>query len=129
MTSRGPNAIPNPEYLRVSGNLFYDKMVHFFDLARWFTGEDIVRVSALGAVIADPVFAEFNDVDTALVTLQTRSGALVLIDNARRAAYGYDDRIELFGTGGLLESSRVTEGNIMRVFDDKLMLEGFPRIR
>jgi len=127
MTSRGPNAVPNADYLRVSGNLFFDKMVHFFDLARWFTREDIVQVSAMGSVIADQVFADYNDIDTALVTLQTRSGAIVLIDNARRAVYGYDDRIELFGTGGLLESSRVTEGNIMRIFDDKLLSEGLPK--
>lgn len=127
MTSRGPNAIPGPDYLRVSGNLFFDKMVHFFDLARWFTGEEIVAVSAMGSVIADPVFADFGDIDTALVTLRTGSGALVQIDNARRAVYGYDDRIELFGTGGLLESSRVTEGNIMRIFDDKLISEGLPK--
>lgn len=127
MTSRGPNAIPPASYLKVSGNLFYDKMVHFFDLARWLTREEAIEVSALGSVIADPVFAEFGDVDTALVTLRMESGALCLIDNARRAVYGYDDRIEVFGTGGLLESSRITDGSVMRIFDDKVLTEGLPK--
>lgn len=127
ITSRGPNAIPGPDYLRVSGNLFYDKMVHFFDLIRWLSGEEPVEVIAQGSVIADPVFAEFDDVDTAQVVIRLESGALCLIDNARRAAYGYDDRIEVFGTGGLLESSRVTEGHVMRILDDGIRHEGLPK--
>ncbi|MDX5627470.1 MULTISPECIES: Gfo/Idh/MocA family oxidoreductase [unclassified Brenneria] len=127
ITSRGPNAVPSLAYLRVSGGLFYDKMIHFFDLARWLTGEEITEVSAFGSVIADPVFLEANDVDTAMVTLRTASGALCQIDNARRAVYGYDDRIEVFGTAGLAESSRITEGSVMRIFDDKVLTEGLPK--
>lgn len=70
---------------------------------------------------------EAHDVDTAMVTLRTASGALCQIDNARRAVYGFDDRIEIFGTGGLAESSRITEGSVMRIFDDKILTEGLPK--
>lgn len=127
ITSRGPNAIPSLEYLKVSGGLFFDKMIHFFDMVRWLTGEEPVDVVALGSVIADPVFAEANDIDTGMVTLRMQSGALCQIENTRRAVYGYDDRVEVLGTGGLIESSRITEGAVMRILDDKIMTEGLPK--
>lgn len=127
ITSRGPNAIPPVEYLKVSGGLYYDKMIHFFDMVRWLTGEEPVEIAAFGSVIADPVFAEVGDVDTAMVTVRMASGALCQIENARRAVYGYDDRIEVFGTGGVIESSRITEGSVMRIFDDKVLTEGLPK--
>lgn len=127
ITSRGPNAIPSPAYLAVSGGIYYDKMIHFFDMVRWLTGEEAEEISAFGSVIADPVFAEVGDVDTALVTIRMASGALCQIENARRAVYGYDDRIEVFGTGGVIESSRITEGSVMRIFDDKVLTEGLPK--
>lgn len=127
ITSRGPNAIPNLDYLKVSGGLFFDKMIHFFDMVRWLTGEEPVDVVAFGSVIADPVFAQANDIDTGMVTLRMQSGALCQIENTRRAVYGYDDRIEVLGTGGLIESSRITEGAVMRILDDKIMTEGLPK--
>jgi myo-inositol 2-dehydrogenase/D-chiro-inositol 1-dehydrogenase len=127
ITSRGPNAIPSLDYLKVSGGLFFDKMIHFFDMVRWLTGEEPVDVVAFGSVIADPVFAEANDIDTGMVTLRMKSGALCQIENTRRAVYGYDDRIEVLGTGGLIESSRITEGSVMRIIDDKILSEGLPK--
>jgi myo-inositol 2-dehydrogenase / D-chiro-inositol 1-dehydrogenase len=127
ITSRGPNGIPSEEYLRQSGGLFFDKMIHFFDIVRWLTGEEAVEIAAFGSVIADALFETVGDVDTAMVTIRTASGALCQIDNARRAVYGYDDRIEVFGTAGLLESSRITEGSVMRIFDDKVQTEGLPK--
>jgi len=127
ITSRGPNAVPPIAYLKVSGGLYYDKMIHFFDLVRWLTGEEPVEIAAFGSVIADPVFAEVGDVDTAMVTVRMQSGALCQIENTRRAVYGYDDRVEVFGTGGMIESSRITEGSVMRVLDDKVMTEGLPK--
>jgi myo-inositol 2-dehydrogenase/D-chiro-inositol 1-dehydrogenase len=127
ITSRGPNAIPSVDYLRNSGGLFFDKMIHFFDMVRWLTGEEALEIAAFGSVIADPLFRELGDVDTAMVTIRTVSGALCQIDNARRAVYGFDDRIEVFGTGGLIESSRITEGSVMRIFDDKVQTEGLPK--
>lgn len=127
ITSRGPNAIPPVSYLKVSGGLYYDKMIHFFDMVRWLTGEEPVEVAAFGSVIADPVFAEVGDVDTAVVTLRMASGALCQIENARRAVYGFDDRVEVFGTGGVIESSRITEGSVMRILDDKVLTEGLPK--
>ncbi|MBS7706346.1 Gfo/Idh/MocA family protein [Chelatococcus asaccharovorans] len=127
ITSRGPNAIPSLAYLKVSGGLFFDKMIHFFDMVRWLTGEEPLDVVAFGSVIADPVFAEANDIDTGIVTLRMQSGALCQIENTRRAVYGYDDRVEILGTGGLIESSRITEGAVMRILDDKIMTEGLPK--
>lgn len=127
ITSRGPNGIPGLDYLKVSGGLFFDKMIHFFDMVRWLTGEEPATVAALGSVIADPVFAEADDIDTGVVMLRMESGALCHIENTRRAVYGYDDRVEVLGTGGLIESSRVTEGEVMRIFDDKIMTEGLPK--
>ena len=127
ITSRGPNAIPPVEYLKVSGGLFFDKMIHFFDLVRWLTGEEAVEIAAFGSVIADPVFADVGDVDTAMATVRMAGGALCQIENVRRACYGFDDRVEVFGTGGLLESSRITEGSVMRILDDKVMTEGLPK--
>lgn len=127
VTSRGPNAIPGIDYLKVSGGIYFDKMIHFFDLVRWLTGEDITELAAFGSVLADPEFAAVGDVDTAMVTLRTTSGILCQIENARRAVYGYDDRIEVFGTRGLAESSRITEGSVMRIFDDKILTEGLPK--
>lgn len=127
ITSRGPNGIPSEAYLRQSGGLFFDKMIHFFDIVRWLTSEEPLEVAAFGSVIADPVFKAVGDVDTAMVTIRTESGALCQIDNARRAVYGYDDRIEVFGTGGLIESSRITEGSVMRIGEDKVLTEGLPK--
>lgn len=127
ITSRGPNAVPSLEYLKVSGGLFYDKMIHFFDMVRWLTGEEAREVIAFGSVIADPIFAEANDIDTGMVTLRMESGALCQIENTRRAVYGYDDRVEVLGTGGLIESSRITEGAVMRILDDKILTEGLPK--
>jgi myo-inositol 2-dehydrogenase/D-chiro-inositol 1-dehydrogenase len=127
ITSRGPNNVPSVDYLRVSGGLFYDKMIHFFDMVRWLTDEEPADVVAFGSVIADQVFREVGDVDTAMATIRMKSGALCQIDNARRAAYGYDDRVEVFGTRGLIESSRITEGSIMRILDDKVLTEGLPK--
>jgi len=127
ITSRGPNNVPSVDYLKVSGGLFFDKMIHFFDMVRWLTGEEPVDIVALGSVIADEVFRDVGDVDTAVATVRMKSGALCQIDNARRAVYGYDDRVEVFGTKGLIESSRITEGSIMRILDDKILTEGLPK--
>ena len=127
ITSRGPNAIPPLSYLRVSGGLFFDKSIHFFDLARWLTGDDPVEVSAMGGVIADPEIIKADDIDTGMIVLRMRDGALCMIENTRRAVYGYDDRVEVLGTGGMAESGRITEGAVMRIFDDKILTEGLPK--
>ena len=95
---------PPPAYVRVSGGLFLDMTIHDFDMARFVTGTEVVEVFARGSVRVDPDFAAAGDVDTALVTLVHEDGCLTAIDNSRRAAYGYDQRVEAFGDGGMAAS-------------------------
>ncbi|AEI44625.1 inositol 2-dehydrogenase [Paenibacillus mucilaginosus] len=99
ITSRDPNP-PHPDYIARSGGLFMDMMIHDFDMARFLSGSEVVEVYAQGGVLVDPVFAEHGDVDTAIVTLRFASGALGVIDNSRQAVYGYDQRVEVFGSRG-----------------------------
>ena len=95
---------PPPAYVRGSGGMFLDMTIHDFDMARFVTGAEVVEVFARGAVRVDPAFADAGDVDTALVTLVHEDGCLTAIDNSRRAAYGYDQRVEAFGDGGMAAS-------------------------
>ncbi|MCK8488970.1 inositol 2-dehydrogenase [Paenibacillus sp. MBLB2552] len=99
ITSRDPS--PPPEsYIAVSGGIFMDMMIHDFDMARYLSGSEVEEVFAYGGVLVDPVFAKYEDVDTAVVTLRFTNGALGVIDCSRQAAYGYDQRAEAFGTLG-----------------------------
>ncbi len=103
ISSRDP--VPPPlEYVRGSGGLFLDMMIHDFDMARFLTGSEVVEVFARGAVRVEPSFAAADDVDTALVTLVHEDGCLTSIDNSRRSAYGYDQRVEVFGAMGMAAS-------------------------
>jgi myo-inositol 2-dehydrogenase/D-chiro-inositol 1-dehydrogenase len=103
ITSRDP-APPPLEYVRHSGGLFLDMTIHDFDMARFVTGTEVVEVFARGAVRVEPSFGEVGDVDTAVVLLTHADGCLTTIDNSRRAAYGYDQRVEVFGSGGMAAS-------------------------
>jgi myo-inositol 2-dehydrogenase / D-chiro-inositol 1-dehydrogenase len=103
ISSRDPEP-PPVEYIRTSGGLFLDMMIHDFDMARYVTASDVVEVFARGAVRIDPAFEQAADVDTALVTLVHENGCLTAIDNSRRAAYGYDQRVEVFGSDGMAAS-------------------------
>jgi myo-inositol 2-dehydrogenase/D-chiro-inositol 1-dehydrogenase len=103
ITSRDP-APPPLAYIRVSGGLFHDMMIHDLDMARFLLGEEPVEIFATGACLVDPAIGEAGDIDTAMVILKTRRGALCHIDNSRRAAYGYDQRIEVFGSKGMLQA-------------------------
>ncbi|MFJ4172356.1 Gfo/Idh/MocA family oxidoreductase [Paenarthrobacter sp. NPDC089714] len=113
LTSRGPE-MPPREYLRVSGGQMRDQAVHFFDLARWISGMDPVEVYATGSTLADPSIAEFGDTDIAAVTLRLPTGALVQIDTSRRTGYGYDERIEVLGSNGMVEARRHRAGSVTR---------------
>src|SRR6185312_9073158 len=97
ISSRDP-APPPLEYVKASGGLFLDMMIHDFDMARFVTGSEVVEVFARGAVRVDPAIEAEGDIDTALVTLVHSNGCLTAIDNSRRAAYGYDQRVEVFGS-------------------------------
>ena len=99
ITSRDP-APPPPAYVAVSGGIFLDMMIHDFDMARFQAGSEITEVYAAGAVLVDPEIGKAGDVDTALVTLRFANGAIGVIDNSRKAVYGYDQRVEVFGSKG-----------------------------
>jgi myo-inositol 2-dehydrogenase / D-chiro-inositol 1-dehydrogenase len=103
ISSRDP-APPPLEYIRVSGGIFLDMTIHDFDMARYVAGSDVVEVFARGAVNVDPEFADAGDVDTALVTLVHENGCLTAIDNSRQAVYGFDQRVEVFGSAGMAAS-------------------------
>jgi myo-inositol 2-dehydrogenase/D-chiro-inositol 1-dehydrogenase len=100
ITSRDPSP-PPATYVATSGGLFRDMTIHDFDMARYLVG-DLAEVHAVGAVLIDPAIGAAGDVDSAMVTLRSRSGALVHINNSRRCVYGYDQRLEAFGSGGML---------------------------
>lgn len=100
VSSRDP-APPPISYVKVSGGLFSDMMIHDFDMVRYLAGSDVVEVTAHGAVLVDPAIGEAGDVDTAVVVLKMKNGALCTIDNSRQAVYGYDQRVEVFGSKGM----------------------------
>jgi len=104
ITSRDPEP-PPLEYVKVSGGLFLDMMIHDFDMARYLMADEVEEVYAAGAVLVDPRIGNLGDVDTAAVTLRFRSGAIGVIDNSRRAIYGYDQRAEVFGEKGTITVS------------------------
>ena len=99
ISSRDP-VPPPPAYVAVSGGIFLDMMIHDFDMARFQAGSEITEVFTLGAVLVDPEIGKAGDVDTALVTLKFANGAIGVIDNSRKAVYGYDQRVEVFGSSG-----------------------------
>lgn len=108
--SRDPEA-PPIEYVRVSGGMFNDMTIHDFDMARFVTGSEVVEVYAKGAVRVDPAIGEAGDIDTAVVLLTHANGAMTTIDNSRRAAYGYDQRVEAFGSNGRAASDNTHQFN------------------
>jgi len=99
ISSRDPEP-PAIEYVKVSGGIFYDMMIHDFDMARFLAGAEVVEVSAAGSVLIDQAIADAGDVDTAMVMLKFKNGVIAAIDNSRKAVYGYDQRVEVFGSKG-----------------------------
>lgn len=104
ITSRDPSPPPY-DYIKVSGGLFKDMMIHDFDMARWLLPEEPTRLMAFGSALIDPQIGELGDIDSAMVMLETASGMQCQIVNSRRAEYGYDQRVELFGSSGLLKAN------------------------
>ncbi|MCK0149817.1 inositol 2-dehydrogenase [Marivita sp. S6314] len=109
--SRDP-APPPISYIKSSGGIFRDMMIHDLDMARFLLGEDPVSVFAVGSALVDPDIGAAGDVDTAAVTLTTASGKICQISNSRRAAYGYDQRIEVHGSKGMLRAANVHENTV-----------------
>jgi myo-inositol 2-dehydrogenase/D-chiro-inositol 1-dehydrogenase len=123
MTTRGPS-LPPIEYLQVSGGQMRDSTIHFFDLLRWIAQDDPVEIHVMGAALTDPRVSEVGDVDTSIALLRMRSGALCQIDSTRRTGYGYDERIEVFGSAGMVESRRQRQRSVSRYIGDKVIEDG-----
>lgn len=103
ISSRDPEP-PPVSYVKVSGGIFYDMMIHDFDMARFLAGSEVEEVHAFGSVLVDPAIGEAGDVDTAVVTLKFENGVIAVIDNSRKAVYGYDQRVEVFGSAGCAQN-------------------------
>jgi len=111
ITSRDPEP-PSAEYAAVSGGMFLDMTIHDFDMARFLAGSDVTEVYVNATCLVDPAIGEAGDVDTAIINLKFENGALGVIDNSRRAAYGYDQRIEVFGSLGAAVAANDTPTNV-----------------
>ena len=114
ITSRDP-APPPIAYIETSGGIFNDMTIHDFDMARYVTGSEVTEVYATGSVMVDPAIGEVGDLDTAVVILTHENGAITTIDNSRQAVYGYDQRVEAFGSGGMAVSDNpLTTSSVYR---------------
>ncbi len=113
ITSYDP-APPPVEYIKVSGGLFRDMMIHDFDMANFIMGAAPVEISALGTSIVDTAIGEAGDVDTAVATLRYADGRIAVIKNSRRALYGYDQRLEVLGSDGLLQAQNMLENTVVK---------------
>ena len=110
ITSRDPEP-PPVSYIKVSGGMFLDMTIHDFDMARYLSGSDVVEVFSSAGVMIDPAIGEADDVDTAVIMLRFANGAIGTIDNSRKAVYGYDQRVEVFGSGGMVQAHNNTPDN------------------
>lgn len=124
ITSNDP-APPLPSYVAVSGGLFRDMAIHDFDMARWLLGEEPVEVYAAGSCLVDPQIGALGDVDTARTVLKTAAGRLCVISNSRRSGYGYDQRIEAYGSGGMVRADNVTESTVQLWTEDGAAADRF----
>lgn len=107
VTSRDPEP-PSAEYVKVSGGMFLDMTIHDFDMVRFLAGCNATDVYTEAAVLVDPAIGEAGDVDTAVITLKMENGAIAVIDNSRKAVYGYDQRAEVFGSKGMVATGNDT---------------------
>jgi len=112
VTSRDPGA-PPVEYLKVSGGIFKDMLIHDFDIFRWILGDEAASVYATGSCLTDPAVASAGDIDSTAVAIRTRKGRLALINTSRRAAYGYDQRFEVLGSKGMLQAANHTPTEVV----------------
>lgn len=113
ITSFDP-APPPVEYVKVSGGLFRDMMIHDFDMSQFILGATPVSITAVGTSIVDPEIGKAGDVDTAVVTMTYDDGRIAVIKNSRRAAYGYDQRLEVLGAEGLLQVKNMAENLVVK---------------
>lgn len=123
VTSRDPGA-PPVSYLKSSGGIFKDMLIHDFDVFRWILDDEAISISATGSCLSDPAIAAAGDIDSAAVTIRTRRGRLCQINTSRRAAYGYDQRFEVLGSKGMLQAvnhkpTEVVSSTAQNVSQDK----------
>jgi len=119
ITSRDPHP-PSLEFVRQSGGLFFDMTIHDFDMAQFLCGE-VEEVYAAGSVLVDPGIGEAGDIDTAVTCLKFTSGTLGTIDNSRQAVYGYDQRIEVFGSGGMVQAQNQVHDSVIYSTADQVV--------
>ena len=112
ITSRDPEP-PSIDYVKVSGGIFLDMTIHDFDMVRFLAGCDAQEVYVQSANLVDPAIGEAGDVDTAVITLKMENGAIAVIDNCRKAVYGYDQRAEVFGSEGMAAISNDSQSNVV----------------
>jgi myo-inositol 2-dehydrogenase/D-chiro-inositol 1-dehydrogenase len=117
ITSRDP-APPPIEYVKVSGGLFFDMTIHDWDMARFQAGDEVQEIFTKGDVMIDEKIGQAGDIDTAVAVLKFKNGALGMIDNSRQAVYGYDQRVEVFGSKGALIAENDTP-NTVKLYTDK----------
>jgi myo-inositol 2-dehydrogenase/D-chiro-inositol 1-dehydrogenase len=123
ITNREP-APPPVSFVKTSGGMFLDMTIHDFDMAGYLSDSDVVEVYAIGGVMVDPAIGKAGDIDTAIITLKFANGAIGTIDNSRKAVYGYDQRVEVFGSGGMATiannpANAATYSNAKGVLTDK----------
>jgi myo-inositol 2-dehydrogenase/D-chiro-inositol 1-dehydrogenase len=123
VTSRDPGA-PPVSYLKSSGGIFKDMLIHDFDIFRWVLEDEAISIAATGSCLSDPAIAAAGDIDSAAVTIRTRRGRLCQINTSRRAAYGYDQRFEVLGSKGMLQAgnhqpTEVVSSTAQNVSQDK----------
>ena len=121
--SRDP-APPPVEYIKVSGGMFFDMTIHDFDMARFLFG-DVDEIYAVGANLVDPAIRDAGDIDTAMITLKFKNGAIGMIDNSRKAVYGYDQRVEAFGSKGSARNNNLYADEVV-VSDKDHVRRGLP---
>lgn len=122
VTARDPEA-PPLEYVKVSGGMFLDMTIHDFDMVCYLSGSKVEEVYAAGAALVNPEIGKVGDIDTAIITLKLANGALAVIDNSRQAAYGYDQRAEVFGSKGQVAVSNDTQSTAVLSTKDGVSAE------
>lgn len=125
ISSRDP-APPAVEYIKRSGGLFKDMMIHDFDMARYLSGSEPVEITAHGNCLVDKAIGEAGDIDTAVVTIKMENGSMVVIDNSRQAVYGYDQRVEVFGSKGMANAQNERNSTVQVHTPDGTQLDKIP---
>ena len=125
VTARDP-ALPSMEYLKSSGGMFFDMTIHDWDMVRFQTGSEVEEVYATGAALVDPEVGKIGDIDTAAVILKLKNGAIGMIDNSRQAVYGYDQRVEVFGSKGCVVADNEPTNTVRLYTAEKTKEDNIP---